>query len=283
MSKGIVVVTDSSAYLPVEVIRDLPIAVIPLWLMWDEKSYQDGIDIHPTEFYQRLKESKTLPTSSQPSAQEFSDFYKEIAQDADAIVNVLVSSELSGTIASAQAAVSEHPEMDIRIVDTLSTAMGLGFCVLAAGRAAAAGKSVDEVVQAATEMSRKVYMLFVVDTLEYLFKGGRISGGKHLLGTALNIKPILHFDEGKIKPHSQARTKRKALTQMLDIVEERLGEKQIDEAAVMDVNVPDEGDSVAEMVRERFNPSVLYRTGVCPVVGTHVGPGTVGIAFYAAD
>ena len=283
MSKGIVVVTDSSAYLPVEVIRDLPIAVIPLWLMWDEKSYQDGIDIHPSEFYQRLKESKTLPTSSQPSAQEFSDFYKEIAQDADAIVNVLVSAQISGTVASAQAAMAEHPEMDVRLVDSNSSAMGLGLCVLAAGRAAAAGKSVDDVAAAASEMSQKIQLLFVVDTLEYLFKGGRISGGKRLLGTALNIKPILHFEDGKIKPHSQARTKRKALAQLLEIVEERLAGNQMQEAAIMDVDAPDEGDSVAEMVRERFNPAILHRSGVSPVVGTHVGPGTVGVAFFAAD
>ena len=283
MPKKIVVVTDSSAYLPAEMIQDLPIAVIPLWLMWDGESYQDGIDIHPTEFYQRLKDSKTLPTSSQPSAKEFSDFFEKVSQDADAIVNVLVSAQISGTIASAQAAMAELPDLDIRLVDSNSSAMGLGLCVLAAGRAAASGKSVDAVVAAATEMSQKVYMLFVVDTLEYLFKGGRISGGKRLLGTALNIKPILHFEEGKIKPHSQARTKRKALDQLLGIVEERLAGKRMHEACIMDVNTPDEGDSVTEMVRERFNPSLLYRSGVSPVVGTHVGPGTVGIAFYAAD
>jgi len=283
MSKKIVVVTDSSAYLPVEVAGELPIVVIPLWLMWNGESYQDGIDIQPSEFYQRLKESKTLPTSSQPSAQEFLDLFKKVSQDADAIVNVLVSTQISGTIASAKSAAAELPEMDVRIVDSFSSAMGLGMCVLAAGRAAAEGKAVDEVVAAATEMSQKVYTLFVVDTLEYLFKGGRISGGKHLLGTALNIKPILHFDEGKIKPHSQARTKRKALAQTLEIVAERLAEKQMGEAAVMDVGTPDEGDSLAEMVRERFNPALLHRSGVSPVVGTHVGPGTVGIAFYAAD
>jgi DegV family protein with EDD domain len=283
MSKKIVVITDSSAYLPGEVMGKLPIAVIPLWLMWDEESYQDGIDIHPSEFYQRLEKSKTLPTSSQPSAQEFGVFFKKVTQDADAIVNVLVSAQISGTIASAQSAMAEHPDMDIRLVDSNSSAMGLGLCVLAAGRAAAEGKSVDEVVAAATEMSQKVYTLFVVDTLEYLFKGGRISGGKHLLGTALNIKPILHFEDGKIKPHSQARTKRKALAQLLEIVEERLDGKQLYEAAIMDVNTPDEGDAVAEMVRERFAPSMLHRSGVSPVVGTHVGPGTVGIAFYAED
>ena len=141
----------------------------------------------------------------------------------------------------------------------------------------------DEVKAAATGMSQKVHTLFVVDTLDYLFKGGRISGGKHLLGTAFNIKPILHFEDGKIKPHSQARTKRKALAQLLDIVEERLAGKKMVEACVMDVNIPDEGEMVTELVRERFDPSLLYRSGVSPVVGTHVGPGTVGIAFYAEE
>lgn len=283
MKKKVAIVTDSSANLPDELIAGLPISVIPLWLLWDGESYRDGIDIQPSEFYQRLKNSKTLPTSSQPSVKEFGDFYQMLVPDSDEIVNVLVSSQISGTIASAQAAAAEHPELNIQVVDTLSSAMGLGLCVLAAGRAAAKGKTVDEVVQAATEMSQKIYTLFVVDTLEYLFKGGRISGGKHLLGTAFDIKPILHFEEGKIKPHSQARTKRKALAQMLDIVAEFLEGRQMHEAVVMDVNVPEEGESVAEMVRVRFNPSVLHRSGVSPVVGTHVGPGTVGIAFYPAD
>lgn len=283
MFQKIVIVTDSSAYLPEKVIGDLPIVVIPLWLMWDEVSYQDGIDIHPDEFYRRLKGSKTLPTSSQPSAQEFGDFYKKVARDADAIVSVLVSSQISGTIASAAAAAAEHPEFNIRIVDSLSCAMGLGLCVIAAGRAAAAGKTVEEVVAAATEMSQKIHVLFVVDTLDYLFKGGRISGGKHLLGTALNIKPILQFKDGKIQPHSQARTKEKALAQLLEIVTDRLEGKQMHEAAIMDVDAPEEGDSVAAKVMERFNPKILHRSGVCPVVGTHVGPGTVGIAFYAED
>jgi DegV family protein with EDD domain len=283
MSQKIVVVTDSSAYLPETAIGDLPIAVIPLWLMWDGESFQDGIDIHPDEFYRRLKGSKTLPTSSQPSAQEFGDFFKKVAQDADAIVNVLVSSQISGTIASAQAAAAEHPEFNIRIVDSASSAMGLGLCVIAAARAAAAGKSVDEVVAVATGMSQKIHTIFVVDTLDYLFKGGRISGGKHLLGTALNIKPILHFKDGKIQPHSQARTKEKALAQLLEIVADRLEGKQMYEAAIMDVDAPAQGDSVAAMVKERFNPKLSHRSGVCPVVGTHVGPGTVGIAFYTED
>ena len=281
--KKIIIVTDSSAYIPDEAQEDLNIAVIPLWLLWDEKSYQDGIDIFPDEFYRRLKESKTLPTSSQPSAQEFVDFYQKVLADADAIVSVLVSSKISGTIASAEAAAAEHPEWGVRIVDSYSSAMGLGLTVLAAARAAEGGRSIDQVVAAAENMRDRVNTIFVVDTLEYLHKGGRISGGKRLLGSALNIKPILHFEEGQIRPLSQARTKHKALNQLLEIVEERLDGKLMQETAIMDVNSPDEGDMVADMVRERFKPDRVHRTTVSPVVGTHVGPGTVGIAFYAEE
>jgi DegV family protein with EDD domain len=279
-TQRIAIVTDSSAYIPDEARKGLNISVIPLWLIWDGKTFQDGIDIQPAAFYQRLKESKTLPTSSQPSAQEFMDFYQKVPKEADAIVSVLVSSKISGTIASAQAAVAELPNLNIRIVDSLSSAMGLGLIVLSAARAAADGKSVDEVVSAAEQARDRVNMLFVVDTLDYLFKGGRISGGKHLLGTAFNIKPILHFHEGQIKPLTQTRTKHKAIAQLLDIVQERLAEKKMIEAAVMDVNAPGEGDMFASMLKERFRPSTLHRARVSPVVGTHVGPGTIGVAFY---
>lgn len=279
-AQRIAIVTDSSAYVPDEARRGLNISVIPLWLIWDGKNYQDGIDIEPQAFYQRLKESKTLPTSSQPSAQEFIRFYEQVSAESDAIVSVLVSSRISGTIASAQAAAAELPKLNIQIVDSLSSAMGLGLIVLSAARAAAEGKSVDEVVAAAEQARSRVNMLFVVDTLDYLFKGGRISGGKHLLGTAFNIKPILHFHEGQIKPLTQARSKKKAIAQLLEIVQERLGDKKMIEAAVMDVNAPEEGDAVASLVRERFGPANLHRAKVSPVVGTHVGPGTIGVAFY---
>lgn len=282
-NKKIAIVTDSSAYLPAEAMEGLNISVIPLWLMWDGESYQDGVDIFPDEFYSRLKESKTLPTSSQPSAQEFVQFYQNLSDENEAIVSVLVSSMISGTIASAQAAAAEHPELNVQIVDSLSSSMGLAFPVIAAGRAAAEGKTVQEVVQAAEKMRDRVATVFVVDTLEYLHKGGRISGGKRLLGSALNIKPILHFEEGQIRPHSQARTKRKAMNELLEIVEERLEGKKIAEVGIMDVDSAQEGDNFAEIVQNRFTPENIFRTTVSPVVGTHVGPGTVGISFYPED
>jgi DegV family protein with EDD domain len=278
----VAVVTDSTAYIPASALEGLDIRVIPVWLLWDEDRLRDGVDIDPATFYRRLETSRTLPTSSQPSAGEFTAFYQQLAAEADAIVSVLVSSELSGTIASAQAAREQLPELDIRIVDSRSSSMGLGLTALAAARAAAAGASADEVVAAACEMRDRVHLLFVVDTLEYLHRGGRISGTKRVLGTALRIKPILHFEDGRIVSLTQARTKRKAIERILDIVEERLGGRRMAEVVVVDINSPESGDAVAGLVAERFAPTQLYRSEVSPVVGMHVGPGTVGLAFCAA-
>jgi DegV family protein with EDD domain len=276
-----VVVTDSSAYIPREALGDLSIPVIPLWLIWGDERFKDGVDIDPPTFYRRLREADTFPTTSQPSTGEFQDFFRQVGSEADAIVGVFVTSKLSGTVANAQAVLAQLPELTIRVVDSLSTSMGLGFIVLAAARAAAAGKPMDEIVAAAKEMRDRVQLLFAVDTLEYLHRGGRIGGAKWLLGTALNIKPLLHLTNGTIEPLAQVRTKRKAIARMLEVAEKRLGEKRMAEAAIIDVDTPEEGEAVAQQVKEHFGLPTVYRTTVSPAIGTHAGPGTVGIAFYA--
>jgi len=280
-SHKIAVVTDSSAYIPEEALGGLSIPVIPLWLIWGDERFRDGVDIDPAAFYRRLQESEGLPTTSQPSAGEFEQFFRQVGAEADAIVGMFVTSKLSGTVASAQMAQAQLPELDIRVVDSLSVSMGLGFIVLAAAQAAAAGKSLDDVVAAAEEMRDRVHLLFVVDTLEYLHRGGRIGGAKWLLGTALSIKPVLHFVDGTIEPLAQVRTKRKAIARMLEATEERLGGKRMAGACVIDANSPGEAGAVAEQVKERFGIPTVYRTVLSPTIGTHGGPGTVGIVFYA--
>ena len=277
----IAVVTDSSACIPAEAQGDLNIPVIPLWLLWDGEQFRDGVDMDPSTFYRRLRHSKTFPTSSQPTPGEFVDFFKTVAAGADAIVGVIVSSGISATFENAKKARTQLPELDIRLVDSYNTTMGLGFAVLAAARAAAAGKSIDEVVAAAEDMRERVHFLFAVDTLEFLHRGGRIGGAKRWLGTALRIKPLLHFENGQIEPLVQVRTKRKALARMLDIAEERLDGKPMAEAAVLDVDNPVEGDAVAEQVGQRFGLESVFRSTVSPVVGTHAGPGSIGLIFYA--
>jgi DegV family protein with EDD domain len=282
---SVAIVTDSSAHIPPGSTETLPISVIPVWLLWDNERYRDGVDIDPPTFYGRLRSAKTLPTSSQPSAGEFETLFRDLAgtPGVDSIVCVLVSAKISGTVASAMAARAQLPGLDIHIVDAESSSMGLGLVVLAAARAAAAGARADQVIATAKALIGRVHFLFVVDTLKYLQRGGRISMTKRLLGTALRVKPILQFEDGQIVPLTQARTQRKALAAILEIAEGRLGEKAMAEAAVADIDSLASGDAFAEVVRERFAPPVLHRAGVSPVVGTHVGPGTIGFAFYAEE
>ena len=279
--KKVVVITDSSAYIPESAMAGLQIPVIPLWLLWDGENLRDGIDILPSTFYPRLRASQTLPTSSQPTVPEFIDFYQGVAQNADTIVSVLVSSKISGTIDNAQTAVDQLSELDIRIIDSYNSSMGLGHVVLAAARAAAEGKTMDEVISAAEKMRDQINFIFVVDTLEYLHRGGRIGGAKRIFGSALRVKPLLEFRGGQIEPVEQVRTKKKAYERLLEIASERLAGKTMMEATIADIDNPADGDRVAQMVVERFNPNRIHRAEVSPVVGTHTGPGTIGFAFYS--
>ena len=283
-NRKIAVVTDSTAYIPAQALGDLDIPIIPLWLIWGDERFRDGVDIDPPTFYRRLRKAKTLPTTSQPSAGEFVDFFRRVAaeNDTDTIVGAYISTGISGTVASAEAAKAQVPELDITVIDSLFTSMGQGSIVLAAARVAAAGGSLEKVIAAAKDTRDGMNLLLTVDTLEYLHRGGRIGGAQRFLGTALKIKPLLHLEDGRIEALTQVRTKRKAIAQMLDIVEERLGGRQMAEVAVLDADSPEEAGAVAEQVKERFGISTVYCAMVSPVIGTHVGPGTIGISFYPA-
>lgn len=279
----VVVVTDSTAYIPDAALSGLDIPVIPLWLIWDDERYRDGVDIDPQTFYHRLRERDTVPSTSQPSVGEFVDFYRRVAEEkeTDSIVGAYISSKISGTVASAEAAAAQVPDLDVTVIDSFSTSMGLGFVALAAAREAAAGGSVADVVAAAEAVQKQLTVLFVVDTLEYLHKGGRIGGAKRFLGTMLNIKPLLHLNDGQVEATGQVRTKRRAIVEMLKVAEQRLHGGQIAEVAVIDVDSREESDMVVKIVRKRFNVPTVYQTAVSPVIGTHAGPGTVGLGFYS--
>jgi DegV family protein with EDD domain len=281
--QNVAVVTDSTAYIPDAALNGLDIPVIPLWLIWDDERYRDGVDIDPQTFYRRLQERDTIPSTSQPSVGEFVDFYRRVAEEKEtnSIVGAYISSKISGTVASAEAAAAQVPELDVTVINSFSTSMGLGFVALAAAREAAAGGSVADVVAAAKAVQERLTVLFVVDTLEYLHKGGRIGGAKRFLGTMLNIKPLLYLNDGQVEAMGQVRTKRRAIMEMLEVAEERLHGEQMAEVAVIDVDDREESDTVVEMVSKRFDVSTVYQTPVSPVIGTHAGPGTVGLGFYS--
>lgn len=283
--RNVAVVTDSTAYIPDEALAGLDIPAIPLWLLWGDERYRDGVDIAPNDFYELLQERESVPTTSQPSVGEFVDFYRRVAeeQETDTIVGAFISSKISGTVDSALAAAAEVPDLDVTVIDSFSTAMGLGFMALAAARKAAAGGSAAEVIAAANAVRHRLTVLFTVDTLEYLHKGGRIGTAKRFLGTMLNIKPLLHLNEGCVEPLCQIRTKQRAVTEMLDRAQESLEGKSMAELAVIDVGCREESQGVADRARERFDLSQVYLAPVSPVIGTHAGPGTIGMAFYVVD
>ena len=280
MSKHkIIVITDSSAYIPESALAGLQVPVIPLWLLWDGDELRDGVDILPATFYPRLRASQTLPTSSQPTVPEFIDFYQKVGLTADTIVSVLVSSKISGTIANAQAAVEKLPELDIRIVDSYNSSMGLGHVVLAAARAAAEGKTAEEVVRTAEQMRDKINFIFVVDTLEYLHKGGRIGKAQAMMGSLLSIKPIIGCVDGEVQPKGKARTRKKAMSRLLEMVQEH---GDVKEVTVVNSTVPDEVAAFTEQISAFFPEDKIIQARIGPVIGTYLGPGSVAVGVMTA-
>lgn len=281
MSKKVAVVVDSTAFIPPELVTQYDIHVIPQILNWEGKSYRDNVDITPEEFYTRLKTAKEMPTTSQPSAGEFYELFSDLAKKAGSILAILISEPLSGTQASARAARDMMPDFPIEIVDSRSTVMGLGFMVLAAARAVQNGADYKEAAEVARALKEKMRIIFVVDTLEFLHRGGRIGGAKRFVGSMLSIKPLLHIDNGKVEPLASVRTKRKAIKHMLDLVEEEMKGKSDVHVAIMNAVALEEASAIAEEVKRRVNPVELLITELSPVIGTHAGPGTVGVIYYA--
>lgn len=279
--RRVAVVTDSTACIPADVMDANSIQVIPQILNWEGQSLLDGVDIKPDAFYARLKTARELPTTSQPAPGQFVDFFSEVAETADGIVGIFISERLSGTLASARTAAAELAGYPIEIVDSRSTAMGLGLMVMKAAQVAARGHGVADVARVARSLVSRVRIVFAVDTLEYLHRGGRIGGAQRMIGSLLSIKPVLHLQDGAIEPLASVRTKRKALNQLVEVVASDTRGAQHVHAAVVNAAATDVADWLCEQVQERLHPDELLQAELSPVIGTHVGPGTVGIAYYA--
>ena len=275
------IVTDSTGNLSQEYVEANNIKVVPLNIHWDDENFKDGVDITPTEFYERLEKSSYNPKTSQPAMQDFLNAYEQVAPGCEAIIVPVISSGISGTYSSAQSAKNEFSEVPVEVVDTKVTASGLALIVMAVNQAIEAGKSLEEVKQITEDVSRRVKLYFMVDTLEYLHRGGRIGGGKRFLGNALNIKPILLLDdEGKIGALEQVRTRKKALARLIELAQEIAGGKPA-HVGIFHANVPDVAAQFRGMVEAAVECKFVEIFELSPVIGVHVGPGTVGLAIYA--
>lgn len=276
----VAIVTDSTANLTPEIYQQNNIYVIPQILNWEGKSLLDQVDISTDEFYQRLPHSGDLPKTSQPAPGQFTEHFQKVAEGADSIVAVFVSQELSGTIQSAHLGAEAMGDYPIEIVDSRSVSLGLGLLSLAAARYAAEGHSHTEVAAYVRDLVPRLRVVFVVDTLEYLHKGGRIGGAKRLLGSVLSIKPVLHLEDGKIEPLASIRTKKKALQYMIDtVLGEMKGKSQV-HAGVIHARAPEDAEHIAEQVWREANPNELLVSELTPVIGANVGPGVVGMGYY---
>jgi DegV family protein with EDD domain len=283
MSK-IAVVTDSTAYIPENLSSGYPLHTVPLQVIWDEESYRDGIDIQPLEFYTRLQSAKAMPSTSQPSPAAFEALYRTLLDQDYHIVSIHISAKLSGTLDSAYQA-RDHLKSDrITIIDSNATSMALGFPVLMAARAVKEGASLGEVVALTEKAIENTGVMFVVSTLEFLHRGGRIGGAQAFLGTAFGLKPILELRDGRIEPIEKVRTMVKATDRMLQLLEERIGSRRPIHLAALHANAPTEAEALLQKACQRFEQAEIteaFSTTVSPAIGTHAGPGTVGICFLA--
>jgi DegV family protein with EDD domain len=273
------IVTDSTADLPAALAQDMGIAVVPLNVHLGDEVFTDGDTIHSDEFYQRLVSSPSLPKTSQPAIGAFMETYQQLLTDADGIVSVHISSQVSGTVNAAQLAVSELGSNAIEVVDTLQASLALGLIAIAAAKVAQSGGSLAEVVAEAKSASQRARFFGLVETLEYLEKGGRIGKAQALLGSLLRIKPILTLREGVAHPVEKVRTRAKGLERLAAIAAELA---PIEAIGVMSSDVAEDSKLIIDALTKHIPGSdpVVSRFG--PILGTYLGPGSLGVAVLRA-
>jgi len=280
--RRIAVVTDSAACVPRALAQELEIHVVPLEVTLEKETYLDGVDITPTQFYRRLRESRTPPTTSQPGLGKFAKLYGEVGQQAEGIVSIHVVGGLSSTVEVARLAAEQASPVPIRVVDSYTAAAAEGFVALAAARAAQSGGDLDEVASAAEECRGRVGLFCALETLEHLRRGGRIGQAAALLGSRLRICPILYLAEGQVRVSGVTRSRRLALQRMLDLTGARVGPVPV-RASVFHADAIEEAKWLAQEVKRRLECVEFFISEFTPVMGAHSGPGTVGIAFCLED
>ncbi len=274
-----IIITDSTSDLPLDFVEENKIHIVPLNIHLQDSLYKDGVDIQPSELYYRLRTEDIFPQTSQPSAGEFMEIYQTLKPD-DEVLVLCLSSELSGTYQSAEMArdmVAEQIDAEIHVVDSRSVSLGLGMQVIHAQKCFAEGKDMAQTLYELAEIRRRMRLIFAVDTLEYLARGGRISQLSKRLGNLLQLKPVLHLEEGRIEVLDKVRTRSKAVQRMLEVFYKEASQAQ--QVVILHIDAPTEGQQLAQKVQEYYHgPLLLAQCGA--VIGSHAGPGTVGICWY---
>ena len=284
MSK-IAITTDSTAYIPKNMLKNLPIFSIPLHVVWGDESYNDGIDITSEEFYKRLKTEKEMPKTSQITPEEFKAFYQNLINDGyDKILGIHLSTKFTKTLDSAIQAAANFPNATIELIDSMTGAMAMGFHVLTAAKAAVMGATIDECKKLAEKARNYTNIYFIPGSLECLHRGGRIGGAAAFFGSVLQIKPILVTNNGYIDAFERIRTMKKAVDRLIEVVEKAVGNQSPIRLAALYSDIPELAEELLEKTIEKLGVDRVteaFITGISPVLGTHIGPGSVGMAYMA--
>lgn len=277
------IVTDSTADIPDEVKERLGISIVPLKVIFGEETFLDAVTIKSEQFYEKLAQSSVLPTTSQPSPLEFSEVYgRLLAEDADSpIISLHLSAALSGTFQSAVIAHSMlEEESDITILDSRSASYGFGMRVVKAAEMAQAGESKERIIEAIEQLERDTKLYFLVDTLEYLQKGGRIGKASALIGSILNIKPILSLEpEGIVYAVDKVRGSKKAMARIIELLKQTYGDEPVGMTMAYSFR-KDTAEELCELLKSQFNVRAINWTTIGAVIGTHTGPGASAVFMY---
>jgi DegV family protein with EDD domain len=278
----VAVVTDSVAMLPERLSRGLGIGVVPIVLNLGNRSYRDGIDLSTADFYQLLRTSEELPTTAAPSVGEFVQVYEEALTRGSTVVAIHVSSQMTSVHRIASMAAQAITRGQVHVVDSKSATMAEGFIAVAAARAARAGADLDAVMARAEEVRSSVRFFAFLETLEYLRRGGRVGGVAALMGNAIQLKPIVHLVDGQIAALARPRTRRKATQALLDRMLGDVGDRSV-RVAVLHADSLDDAEELGRRVKDQFDCLELHVTELTPVMGTHTGPGLLGLAYYVDE
>ncbi|MCM3618706.1 DegV family protein [Sutcliffiella horikoshii] len=274
------IVTDSTAYIPAEIRAKHDIHMIPLNVIFGNESYQEEVEIKVDQFYEEVKNSRDLPSTSQPAIGEFVALYEKLAKDYDAVVSIHLSSGISGTYQGALAAGDMVDDIQVLTYDSEISCMIQGFYVLEAAEMAAEGKTPEQIIERLNVIKETDRAYFMVDDLSHLQRGGRLSSAQAIVGSLLQVKPLLHFVDTKIVPFEKIRTRKKAVKRIHDLFDEDASQQVPMRAVVIHANREAEAEEMKKELEQKYPHIEFFLSYFGPVIGTHLGEGALGLGWY---
>ncbi|WP_035187443.1 DegV family protein [Alteribacter aurantiacus] len=282
MSK-IAILTDSTSYLTKDIRDQHNIEMIPLNVVFGQEEYKEEVEITTEQFYEEMKEKEMLPKTSQPSVGLFEETYQRLAETHDHIIVITLSSGISGTYQTAVSAANMTENVDVRVFDSEISCMPQGFFALTASKMVAEGKEVSDILDYLHMMRDNMRAYFMADDLSHLHRGGRLNGAQLVVGSLLQIKPVLHFQDKVIVPFEKVRTAKKALTRIKDLLDEDASSGDPLDITVIHANRPEKAEEIAAELREKYPNATVYISYFGPVIGTHLGEGSLGVGWVKTN